>query len=229
MESSDKIPCKPKTVLVVDDHIIFREGLISLFRSTTDFIVVGEAGSVGESIEKALEARPDIILMDFSLPDGTGLDATREILKELPECSIIFLTIYETDEHLLEAVRQGARGYLLKNVSSASLLTSLRALSDGEIAMSRRMLSRVVESTRTNGHTVHRVDLIEQLSSREKEILMEVQKGTSNKEIALRFSLSENTVKHHIHNILDKLGVENRRQASVIARQMGFSVNEQRR
>jgi DNA-binding NarL/FixJ family response regulator len=211
-----------KTIMVVDDHIIFREGLSGLFRSTPDFRVVGEAGTVKESIEKALELKPDIILMDFSLPDGTGLEATRAILDELPDCSIIFLTIYETDENLLAAVRLGAKGFMLKNISSTSLLASLRGLECGELAMSRQMLSRIVETTRTSVDLSHKTDLIDGLSAREVEILCELQNDATNKAIAQRFSISENTVKHHIHSILEKLRVENRRQAGVIAKQMGL-------
>src|SRR5512141_1353797 len=125
-----------QSVLVVDDHVLFRDGLVSLFRSTPDFHVVDQAGTVKEGVEKAFHHKPDIILMDFSLPDGTGLDATRSILEELPDCKIIFLTVFETDENLLAAIRLGAKGYMLKNVSSSSLISSLRALAQGEIAMS---------------------------------------------------------------------------------------------
>jgi len=210
-----------QSILVVDDHVLFREGLVSLFNTAPDFCVVDQAGTVKESIEKAFHFKPDIILMDFSLPDGTGLDAIRIILNELPECKIIFLTVYETNENLLEAIRLGAKGYLLKNVSSSSLLASLRALSEGEIAMSRKMMSKIVELSRSSSsHPAQ--DLLKKLSSREAEILFEVQDGASNLQIAQKLVLSENTVKHHIHSILEKLGVENRRQAGNLAKQMGW-------
>ena len=207
---------RAQKILIIDDHILFREGLISLFRSTPDFEVVGEAGSVERGVEKALEHRPDVILMDFSLPDGTGLDATRSILKELPDCRIVFLTVYETDENLLAAIRLGARGYMLKNVSSLSLLASLRALDQGEIAMSRKMMSRVVESARANSFRAN-ADVLNKLSPREMDILYELRTGATNSQIARKFFLSENTVKHHIHSILDKLDVENRREAGMMA------------
>ena len=203
-------------ILIIDDHILFREGLISLFRSTPDFDVVDEAGSVDEGVEKAFEHRPDIILMDFSLPDGTGLDATRSILKELPHCRIVFLTVYETDENLFAAIRLGAKGYMLKNISSLSLLASLRGLDQGEIAMSRKMMSKVVESAHTNS-LPRNADILNKLSPREMDILNELRTGASNSQIARKFYLSENTVKHHIHSILDKLDVANRRQAGAIA------------
>ena len=210
-----------QSVLVIDDHVLFRDGLISLFRSTSDFHVVDQAGSVKEGVEKAFQHKPDIILMDFSLPDGTGLDATQIILSEMPECKIVFLTVYETDENLLRAIRLGAKGYMLKNISSSSLIASLRALAQGEVAMSRKMMSRVLEFTRTTGVT-KASELVSKLSPREVDILYELQKGASNMDIAQLLYLSENTVKHHIHSILEKLGVDNRRQAGEIARQLGM-------
>lgn len=210
-----------QTVLVVDDHVLFRDGLVSLFHSTPDFQVVDQAGSVKEGVEKAFHHRPDIILMDFSLPDGTGLDATRIILDEMPDCRIIFLTVFETDENLLTAIRLGAKGYMLKNVSSSSLIASLRALANGEIAMSRKMMSRVLEYSRSMP-APPAADLVSKLSPREIDILCELQNGASNMEIAQNLFLSENTVKHHIHSILEKLGVENRRQAGALAKQIGL-------
>lgn len=208
-------------ILVIDDHVLFRDGLISLFQSTPEFQVVDQAGTVSEGIEKAFLHKPDIILMDFSLPDGTGLDATQAILDEMPECKIIFLTVFETDENLIKAIRLGAKGYMLKNVSSSSLISSLRALANGEIAMSRKMISKVVEYSRAM--PIHpSQDLLAKLSPREIDILYELQNGYSNAQIAQQLYLSENTVKHHIHSILEKLGVENRRQAGAWAKQMGL-------
>ena len=212
---------QPQSILVVDDHVLFRDGLVSLFQFTQDFYVVDQAGTVSEGIEKAFLHKPDIILMDFSLPDGTGLDATQAILDEIPECKIIFLTVFETDENLIRAIRLGAKGYMLKNVSSSSLLSSLRALANGEIAMSRKMMSRVVEYSRAMPFH-HSQDLVAKLSPRETDILYELQSGASNAQIAQQLYLSENTVKHHIHSILEKLGVENRRQAGTLAKQMGL-------
>jgi len=220
---SDQERCIQK-VMVIDDHVMFREGLISLLGTTPDFKVVDQAGTMNEGIEKAFLQKPDIILMDFSLPDGTGLEATRIILDQLPACKIVFLTVYETDENLLSAIRLGAKGYMLKNVSSSSLIASLRALDLGEIAMSRKMMSKVLEYSRF-AMTSPSQDVVSRLSPREIDILFELQNDSSNAEIARRLYLSQNTVKHHIHNILDKLGINNRRQAGVIARQMGLKRN----
>ncbi len=210
---------KIHSVLVIEDHIMFREGLVSLFQNTSDFIVLAQAGTVKEGIEKAILHRPDIILMDFSLPDGTGLDATKAILAELPESKIIFLTVCETDENVLAAIRLGAKGYSLKNVSSSSLLASLRALDQGEMAMSRKMMSKVLEYSRSMIPSPA-TNILNRLSAREIDVLIELQNNASNSQIAQNLYLSENTVKHHIHNILDKLGVSNRREASMIASRM---------
>ncbi len=225
MDNKDETP---QDILVVDDHIMFREGLISLLRSTADFHVVDQAGTMQEGIQKARRHKPDIILMDFSLPDGTGLEATEVILAEMPACKIVFLTVYETDDNLLSAIRLGAKGYMLKNVSTSSLIASLRALQEGEIAMSRKMLSKVVESARSR-LPAFRQDTVSKLSPREMDILSKLQTDVSNSEIARQLFLSENTVKHHIHNILDKLGVENRRQAGLIAREMGLTKDGSRK
>jgi len=223
MPKKDNFNAQPKKVMVVDDHYLFREGLISLFRSAPDFVVVGDAGNVQEGIENAHSLKPDIILMDFSLPDGTGLDATKEILEDLPDCKIIFLTVHETDDKLFAAIRAGAQGYLPKNVASSSLITSLRSLDQGEMAISRKMTSRIVkEFSHSNLQSTMTEQLITKLSPRELDVLSELEPGVSNSQIAERLVISENTVKHHIRNILNKLEVNNRREASVIAHQAGL-------
>lgn len=206
-----------KTILIVDDHILFREGLISLFRATSDFEVVGGAGSVYEAISLARELRPEIILMDFAMPDGTGVDATRGILAEIPECQIVFLTMYESDDKLFEALRAGAKGYMPKNTPSPELTTNLRALANGEMALSRQTMSRVVEEfSRTRKADVDK-NVLSKLSARELDVLRELGNGATNQEIARNLFLSENTVKHHIRSILEKLRVPNRREAGLIA------------
>ena len=210
----------PKKILIIDDQILFREGLMSLLRSTPDFDMVGCAGSVFEGSELAVLHKPDIILMDFSLPDGTGLDATRAILARLPDCKIVFLTVYETDENLFAALRLGAKGYLLKNVSSTDLLSSLRALDRGEVAVSRKMMSSVLnEFSHSPLPDSSLENLLMKLSPREMDILREIEAGATNLEIAEHLFLSVNTVKHHIRNILSKLNLKNRREAASLAHQ----------
>lgn len=224
MTNQDNTSGTPKKVMVVDDHILFREGLISLFRSTPDFVIVGEAGSVQEGIEGALSLFPDIILMDFTLPDGTGLDATEAILKIMPDCKIIFLTVHEADDKLFAAIRAGAKGYLPKNVAGSNLISSLRALDRDEIAITRKMTSRIVEEfSRSDLQSVATEEVFTKLSPRELDVLCELQPGVTNHEIAQRLFLSENTVKHHVRNILSKLEVDNRREAGLIAHQAGLT------
>ncbi len=214
-----------KKILVVDDHVIFREGLVSLFRFSADFEVLGGAGSVHECVEMARQNRPDIILMDFMLPDGSGLDATRAILSFHPGCKIVFLTINEDDETLFAALRAGAKGYLLKNVHGADIIASLNGLERDELALSRKMLSRAVaEFTRSPAEKKQPApqEMRERLSPREIEVLSELEAGARNDQIAQRLFLSENTVKHHLQSLFEKLGVENRKQAAEIARQLGL-------
>ncbi len=210
----------PKKIMVIDDHVLFRDGLVNLFDAAPDFKVVGEAESVYEAIENAKIFRPDIILMDFSLPDGTGLDATKAIMTEMPDCKIIFLTIYEDDEKLFAAIRAGAKGYLQKNVSGSELISSLRALDRDEMAISRKMTGRIIdEFSHSNLQHAMNEDVFTKLSPRELDVLCELQSGGSNYEIAQQLFISENTVKQHMGNVLSKLGVKNRREASLIAQQ----------
>jgi len=220
MDEQNVLTKTPKKILIIDDQILFREGLMSLLRSTPDFDMVGCAGSVFEGSELAAVHKPDIILMDFSLPDGTGLDATRAILARLPDCKIVFLTVYEADENLFEALRLGAKGYMLKNVSSSDLLSSLRALERGEVAVSRIMMSSVINEFSQIARPLESVENpLAKLSSREMDILRELEAGASNLEIAEHLFLSVNTVKHHIRNILSKLNLKNRREAAALAHQ----------
>jgi DNA-binding NarL/FixJ family response regulator len=215
-----------KRVLVIDDQILFREGLESLLSSTRDFEMVGCAGTVHEGCEQAILHKPDIILMDFSLPDGTGLDATRAILARVPDCKIVFLTVHESDENLFAALRLGAKGYMLKNIGSAELLSSLRALDRGEAAVSRKMVSRIVqEFARTPESRIGDEKLLVNLSPRELDVIREIESGATNIEIAQRLFLSVNTVKHHIRNVLGKLGLKNRRQVASFARKNGLDRN----
>jgi DNA-binding NarL/FixJ family response regulator len=211
-------------VLVVDDHILFREGLTSLLTADNFFQVVGQAGSMQEAIDRANDLQPDLILMDFSLPDGNGAEATEAILAKQPQINIVFLTMYETDEKLFAAINSGAKGYLLKNVSSEKLVMSLKSVDKGEAAISPSMTMRILEefSRNHNGfdNEVHPIE--PSLSDRELDVLQQISSGASNEEIASSLFLSVNTVKHHVHSILSKLKLENRKQAVQYARQVGL-------
>ncbi len=210
-------------ILIVDDHILFRETLINIFDRQQDFRVVGEASSVREAITKALELKPEVILMDFSLPDGTGLEATKAILSELPETKIIFLTIHEEDDRLLAAVRSGAKGYLLKNIPTPRLLSSLRALQQGEAPIAPKLVGHLLdEIARTSSKSYLYDPLLQTLTQRELEVLRELSDGSSNQQIAQHLVISENTVKNHVHNILDKLKLSSRREAAIFAAKNGI-------
>jgi len=213
-------------LVVVDDHILFREGLVSLLARQPDMQVVGEAGTVAEAVELVRRLKPEMILMDFNLPDGTGLDATRMILAELPQAKIVFLTIYDEDVRLFGAVRLGAKGYLLKNIPVAQLLAALHAVEKGEPALSPDMVARLMkELTHTPAPEPAQApgsDPLSVLTAREIEVLRELATGVSNRTIADRLFISENTVRNHVHNLLEKLSLGSRREAISLARQNGL-------
>ena len=205
---------------MVDDHILFREGLISIVRSEPDMEIVGQAGNVREAVEIVSSVKPDIVLMDFGLPDGTGVEATQAILKEYPECKVVFLTMSEEDDDLFAAIRSGAKGYLLKNMHPSKLVSSLRAVQHGESALSRSMTMRVMEELSRTTKQEYPADIT--LTRREIDVLRSVAAGLSNPEIANRLFITENTVKFHVHSILEKLHLSDRRDAAEYARKHGL-------
>ncbi len=207
-------------IVIVDDHVLFREGLAAIVRSEPDIEIVGQAGSVRESIEMVKALRPDIVLMDFGLPDGTGAEATRQILQEHPQCRIVFLTMSEADEDLFAAIRSGAKGYLLKNMRPAKLISTLRSVQQGESALSRSMTLRLMEELSRTREPARSGDPT--LTRRELEVLRELAGGLSNHEIAEHLFISENTVKYHVHSILEKLKLSGRRDAANYAREHGL-------
>ena len=204
-------------IVIVDDHVLFREGLAAIIRSESDIEIVGQAGTVREAIEIVQGLRPDMVLMDFGLPDGTGADATRAILQEHPDCKVVFLTMSEQDEDLFTAIRSGAKGYLLKNMRPAKLVSSLKSVQQGESAISRAMTLRLMEELARTKEPPRGIEPT--LTRRELEVLRELASGCSNQEIAERLFISENTVKYHVHSILEKLGLTDRRDAALYARE----------
>ncbi|HZD56054.1 MAG TPA: response regulator transcription factor [Anaerolineales bacterium] len=211
-------------VFLADDHDLFREGLAGIIASQADMEVVGEASDGLEAIVKALELRPDLILMDIQMPGCDGLEATKQIKKELPETTIVVLTVRDEDEKLFQAIKNGAQGYLLKTIRSREMLGMLRGAMQGEAAISPNLAGRMLEEFRRLSKLAP-VDLDEEiisLTQREQEVLSLVATGASDKEIAENLYISLHTVKSHMRNILAKLQVNSRREAARLARQKGL-------
>lgn len=208
-------------IVVADDHKLFRQGLIGLMRAHDDLVeVIGEASTGQEAVQLARQLRPDVILMDIQMPDGDGLKATREIRQTLPEVAVVILTASELDEHLYEAVRLGAAGYLLKDLDAGELFELLAGVTRNEVAMTRSMASRLLKiMANNNGRTPAAEN---DLTEREIEVLHLLAQGASNPQIAEELVITVNTVKSHISHILAKLQLENRTQAAAYAVQKGI-------
>ena len=210
-------------VLVVDDHALFRKGLVSVLSMQRDIKVVGEAATGREALRKARDVMPDIILMDISMPEMDGLEATRRIKEEIPYVHIVILTVSDDDQSLFEAVKAGARGYLLKKIEPQALLNTLKQVARGEACISRAMATKLIgEFARQARRPVPAPESGFGLSLREREVLELVAKGKSNKEIATTLAITDNTVKNHLKNILEKLHLENRVQAATFALREGL-------
>lgn len=212
-------------VLLVDDHALFRDGMVSLFRYQEDFVIVGEAGDGREALAQAQRLRPDLVLMDIDLPGEDGVVTTRRLQALLPATIVVMLTVFDDADKLLDAIKAGAQGYLVKNIRSGDLLAQLRSLADGEAAISRRMATRLLEEFQGRGEPA----LPESdLTPRELEILELVAERLANKAIAARLAISENTVKNHLKNILGKLHLRSRRQAAAYGIARGWIASIER-
>jgi two-component system nitrate/nitrite response regulator NarL len=213
----------PIRVLLADDHPLFRKGIASLLREERDFEVVGEAANGREALEKSRDLMPDIVLMDLSMPEMDGLEATRRIKQEMPHVRIVILTIEEEDQSLFEAVKNGAQGYVLKKIEPQALFSTLRGVAQGEASISRLMAAKLMgEFSRQVNHAASAEGRRQELSPRERGILDLVAQGKTNKEIASVLAIAENTVKNHLKNILEKLHLENRVQAATYALRKGL-------
>ena len=206
-------------VLLVDDHALFRQGLASLLSSQPDIEVVGEAEDGIEAQVKAQELRPDLILMDVTMPGCDGLEGTRLIKQALPDAKIVMLTVHDEDDRLFEAIKSGAAGYLLKSTASETLMPMLRGVMRGEAAISGAMAARMLEEF---GRLARRTPSLAQedtpaLTARQREVLRLVAAGAMDKEIAAELSISLSTVKTHLRNILAKLHATSRHQAAAYA------------
>jgi DNA-binding NarL/FixJ family response regulator len=212
-------------VLLVDDQFLFREGLETLLSVHKDIEVVGQACNGQEAVEVAAKVQPDVVLMDVRMPVLNGVRATRRLKKALPQCRVIVLTTFDDDEYIFDALRAGAVGYLLKDVASARLVEAIRAAARGESILEPTVAAKVIaEFTRVSSlvPAAQMEQLVEPLSERELEILGWIARGGSNKEIADQLFIAEGTVKNHVTHILGKLGVRDRTQAALKARELGL-------
>ncbi len=208
-------------VFLADDHRLFRQGLISLLQDEPDIEVVGEATDGPTAVHLVCTLKPDVVLMDVHMPGLSGTEATRAILQQCPETAILMLTVSEDDEDLFDAVRAGARGYLLKNVDAEDLVEAIRCVARGEAVLSPPMTARLMAGFRATERQAF-PPRTAGLTPREHEILRLLAQGATNREIARALHISEHTVKTHVHHILEKLGVENRAQAAALAVRWGL-------
>ena len=201
-------------VFLLDDHEIVRTGLRSLFEAADDFVVVGEAGSSAEALDRIPPTRPHVALLDVRLPDGSGIEVCREIRSKSPEIACMMLTSYADDEALLAATLAGASGYVLKQVGASSLVEDVRRVADGESLLDPKLSERAIQRLREGSEEDV---LLTKLTPQERRILDLVAEGQTNRQIAGTLFLAEKTVKNYVSNLLAKLGMERRTQAASYA------------
>ncbi|MGQ9490502.1 MAG: response regulator [Anaerolineae bacterium] len=203
-------------VLVVDDHALFREGMVGILNTQSDIQVVGEASDGLEALVMARTLRPDVILMDITMPGVDGVEATRQIKGELPGTRIVMLTVRDEDDKLFEAIRSGADGYLLKTIRAGQLLEMIRAAHRGEAAIGLGLAARMLNEFRRLTAPPSGLapdDALAALTPREREVLALIARGASDREIAKELTVSVYTVKAHVRNLLQKLQVSSRHEA----------------
>lgn len=213
MSSDPKVGRPPLRLLVVDDHEVVREGLVALLSRREEFQVVAEAGTVAEALGAARRFEPDLVIMDVRLPDGSGIEACREIRAELPGIRVVMLTSYPDEEAVLSAILAGASGYLLKQIRGRDLVTALEAVGRGDSLLDPAVTERVLERVRRIANGDEKDELSE-LTAQERKILRLVAEGKTNKEIATEVFLSDKTVKNYVSSILSKLNLQRRAQAA---------------
>jgi len=212
-------------VMVVDDHALFRQGIISVLKNEGSLEVVGEATNGLEAIKAAEEKKPDVIVMDLNMPKCTGLEATQALQTEFPQINILVLTVSEKEEDLFAAMKFGAKGYILKNTEPEELVLAILHIARGGVIVSPAMATKLLGEFKDFEH-VNEPEPVEgansNLTPREKDILQLLAQGATNKQIASSLFISENTVKTHLRNIMDKLHIANRSQAAAYAVSKGL-------
>jgi two-component system response regulator DevR len=203
----------PLRVLLVDDHEVVRSGIKALLQATEDIVVTGEASSVREAIDEADRTRPDVVVMDVRLADGSGIEATREIRAKHPKTAVIMLTSFADDEALFASIMAGASGYVLKQVKGGELVRAIRTVGKGESLLDPAVTNAVLERLRKGKHLL-KDEKLARLSPQEERILALVADGKTNREIGEELNLAEKTVKNYVSSILSKLEVARRAEAA---------------
>lgn len=210
---------KTARVLIVDDQTLFRTGLARLLADDDRLEIVGEAEDGADGVATALRLKPDVILMDIRMPNLDGIEATKQILAELPEARVLILSTFEADNNVINALRAGARGYVLKNSQPASIASSILAVMSGERVMATAVANQVLDML--TGTTTQK-QFYDGLTSREIEILKLLANGNPNKQIAHQLKISEKTVRNHVSNMYEKIGIYDRSQAVLYAVRKGL-------
>jgi two-component system response regulator DevR len=203
----------PLRVVLVDDHEVVRNGIKSLLAETPDVSVVGEAGTVKDAIERAVWARPDVVIMDVRLPDGSGIEATREIRARLPNTQVLMLTTFSDDEALFASIMAGAAGYVLKQIKGADLVRAVQTVGRGESLLDPAVTKGLLDRLRRGKHLLED-ERLARLSAQEERILEMIAEGKTNREIGDKLHLAEKTVKNYVTSILSKLEVARRAEAA---------------
>lgn len=208
-------------ILIIDSNILFREGLSNLLQREQGIQVVGEAGSIAEAMQKAKELEPNVALVDSELPDMDDFNGIRMLRATCPQMQVVLLSAQESEDLLIYAVRNGARGYMTKNNPLSKFMACIRAIERGEAVIPRAMVGRLLDEL-SRLYSPNEQEGLGMLTPREMEVLRELGRGRSNRQIAEHLYIAENTVKVHVHNILEKLNLRNRRQAARFARGQGM-------
>jgi len=199
-------------VLLADDHTLFRQGIKNLLASEPDVEVVAEVSNAGDAMEKTAELRPDVVLMDIGMPGFSSFEATRQIKKDRPETKVLFLTMYDDEDYLVEGMEVGGNGYVLKDCPAPQLLAAIHDVQRGGSYLSPRMLSQLVDDFRSRVKSSARMPRFATLTSREKEVLKMLAEGQSVKEVACTLNLSVKTVEAHKFNLMRKLDIHYKAQ-----------------
>lgn len=203
-------------ILLVDDHTLFRSGIRLLLQRNPEFEIVGEAADGLDGVKRAKQLRPDVVLMDLNMPGLSGLEAMQLIVEDMPDVAVLMLTVSEEAEDLSTALKNGARGYLLKNIEADYLTQAIKRAAAGEPVIAEAMTGKLVMQFRS-GMNVPQTPEKEKLTPRERETMVCLARGESNKEIARNLNVAESTVKIHVQNILKKLNLSSRVQIAVYA------------